>query len=78
MPNGLEGVELDKALKKIKTRDLTVMTFKTMNDHIISCTKSSERVERAVKYVGGLVLALALEKIFEIVPIGHLIHMATP
>lgn len=71
--NGLEGIELDKALRKVQTRELALMTFKTVNDHIIKCTQSSQRVERAVKFVALTVLSLALEKLAEIIHITHFI-----
>lgn len=64
--NALEGFDMEKALKRIPTKDLAIMTFKQMNDHVNICAQNSASTLKAIKFVGWVVFALALEKVNEI------------
>lgn len=64
-PNGLEGFDMEKALKKIPAKELAMMTFKQLNDHVATCSQNSERTLKGMKWVGYMVMALALEKLNE-------------
>lgn len=65
-PNGLEGFDMEKALKKIPTKELAMMTFKQLNEHMATCSQNSERTLKVMKWVGYMVFALAVEKINEV------------
>lgn len=64
-PPGLEGLDLEKALRKIPTKELAIITFKQMNDHMNVCAKNSEATLKALKFVVYIVVGLALEKLNE-------------
>lgn len=63
--NGLESLDMEKALRRIPTKDLSVMTFQRLDQHMRSCAKNSESTLTVLKYVGWLVFALAAEKLNE-------------
>lgn len=63
--NGLEGFDMENALKKIPVKDLSIMTFKQLNDHMMVCAKTAEMNLKVLKFVGWLVGALVLEKLNE-------------
>lgn len=63
--NALEGFDMENALKKIPTKDLAIMTFKQMNDHVNTCARNSESTLKVLKFVGWMVFMLALEKLNE-------------
>lgn len=63
--NALEGLDMDKALRKIPTKDLSILTFKQLREHVDNCSASSETNLKVLKFVGWLVGALVLEKLNE-------------
>lgn len=64
-PSGFDGLDLEKALKKIPTKELAIMTFKQLNDHVTTCNRTSESQLKVLKWVGWAVAGLALEKLNE-------------
>lgn len=63
--NGLEGFDMEKALKKIPAKELSIMTFKQLKEHVNNCSENSEATLKVLKFVGWIVAALALEKLNE-------------
>lgn len=64
--NGLEGFDMEKALKKIPAKELSILTFKQLKEHVNNCSENSEATLKVLKFVGLLVAMLALEKLNEI------------
>lgn len=63
--SALEGLDMDKALKKIPTKELSILTFKQLREHVDNCSASSEANLKVLKLVGWMVAMLALEKLNE-------------
>ena len=64
--NGLEGFDMQKALRRIPAKDLAIMTFQRLDEHMKNCAENSASTLTVLKYVGWIVGALALEKLNEI------------
>jgi hypothetical protein len=75
MNSGLDDIALDKALKRMSGKQLALMAYKMTQQHIASCQESSDRVYRVLKWVGGAVAALALEKMGEVLHVPHLTNL---
>lgn len=75
MNNGLDDIALDKALKRMSAKQLALMAYKMTQQHIQSCQDSSDRVYKILKWVGGAVAALAVEKMGEVLHVPHLTNL---
>lgn len=64
--NSLADIDAEKALRKIPTKTLCVMTFRRLDSHIAKCNRSSNLVL-------GVVLLLAIEKLAEMLHIQHIL-----
>lgn len=61
----LSDIELETALKKIPSQQLAMLTFKRLDDHIRSCSETSDTILKILKPVGLIVGMMALEKLNE-------------
>lgn len=64
--NGLEGLDMEKALRKIPPRELTIMTFKRLDEHMTNCARTSEATLKILRWVGIVVFSIAIEKLGEV------------
>lgn len=70
--SGLDDIALEKALNKMSAKQLAMMAYKVSQAHIKSCQDSSDRVYKILKWIGGFVGALVLEKVGEVLHLPHL------
>ena len=64
--NGLDELDIDKTLKNIPSKTLTIMTFKRLDAHMKSCALTS-------KIIVTIVVGLAMEKGAELLHIPHFV-----
>lgn len=67
--SGLEGFDMERALKKIPTKELSILTFTKLQEHLNTCAENSLATLKVLKFVGWVVGMLALEKLNEIYPV---------
>ena len=60
--NGLEGIDMANALKKIPTKQLAILTFQKLYEHQQVCAATSAANLKVLKFMGVVVFGLALEK----------------
>lgn len=63
--NGLNEIDVDKNLKKIATKDLTILTFKRLDNHITQCAYTS-------KLTLGVLVFLAVCKLADMLNVSSL------
>lgn len=76
MSGGFDEIELEKALNKMSSKQVSILAYKGLQHHIIACKLSSDRVLGVFKWIGGiltvLITTLVLEKAGEILKVPHL------